>query len=116
MSILTPIAAAWLLGIPLSSKIEITRGEWGDSGLRARRRSFPCGARPLIRSPMISGLGAVETIRAAPPSLCNASECFSLLASMYSIAPRSLANFSFDPLLDRATTLKPILAAYWRAR
>ena len=44
-----------------------------NSDLRAKRTSFPCDPRPLIKSPMIFGIGAVDTIILAPPIFCNAS-------------------------------------------
>lgn len=45
----------------------------GTCNLRAKRTNFPDGANPFTRSPMMSGIGAVLTIIAAPPIFIKAS-------------------------------------------
>lgn len=85
-------------------------------GVSASTSSWPPTARPWIRLCIASGLGAVQTITFAPPSLESVSAWSTFELSIYSCAPRSAASCRFESEEDSATVRYPILRANWTAR
>jgi hypothetical protein len=78
-SFAVPLAHAWT---DWSFGISANAGSGIGSDGAATRSSCPCAPRPFMTSVMASALGAVATIRRAPPMAASACPAEPLVASM----------------------------------